>query len=673
MTRVACIGECMIELSELSDGRLSRTYGGDTFNTAVYLARLGIAVDYVTALGDDPFSDEMLVGWRQEGVGTAHVLRLPGRLPGLYLIRRDARGERSFYYWRDRAPARELFALPETPSIIEALIGYDFLYLSGITLSLYSETGRERLFEALERTRARGGCIAFDTNFRPHGWPERTVAQAAYCRAFGYADLVLASTEDLELLFGSARPAELLAHRASAELVLKLPRAGLPCVGPRHRCGCRGRAGERCGRHRPPPATALPPPTWRLASPGPSRQRRRALATSSPARWCAIPAPSFRQRPCRPYAHRPMRAERAQDHLRAVEILAAHEQSRRGAKAMIAVSVEKPNALAVVERDSVAPEHGEVLVRVRRAGICGSDVHILHGSNPFARYPRIIGHEFAGEIEAVGPGVSGLAWGDRVVVDPVVSCGDCYACRVGRPNVCANLEVFGVHRDGGFRDQVPVPARNVVKLSRDLPVEVAALAEPFSIAANVLSRTGCGPEDTVLVYGAGTVGLTVLQVAKLKGARCLVSDLDEARLERARSFGADAVINPRSTPVAEAVGGEMGGLGPSVVIDGAGVPALLEEACRIASPAGRIGVLGFSPGPCNISQQEIVKKELTLVGSRLNRHLLPEVVQWFESGRLKPAAMITQTFDARDARAAFDLVENHPERTVKVQLAFGDT
>jgi L-gulonate 5-dehydrogenase len=348
------------------------------------------------------------------------------------------------------------------------------------------------------------------------------------------------------------------------------------------------------------------------------------------------------------------------------------DPTSHGARAMTAISVEKPNTLAVVEHGSTAPERGEVLVRVHRAGICGSDVHILHGSNPFARYPRIIGHEFAGEIEAVGPDVSDFARGDRVVVDPVVSCGNCYACRIGRPNVCANLEVFGVHRDGGFRNLVPVPARNIVKVSPDLPVEIAALAEPFSIAANVLSRTGCGPEDTVLIYGAGTVGLTVLQVAKLKGARCLVSDIDEARLERARSFGADAVINPRSTSVVEAVSGEMGGLGPSVVIDGAGVPALLEEACRVASPAGRIGLLGFSPAPCNVSQQEIVKKELTLVGSRLNRHLLPEVVQWLESGSLKPAAMITQTFDAKDARAAFDLVENHPERTVKVQFVFGD-
>ena len=230
--RIASIGECMLELSALGDENYSMAYGGDTLNTAVYLARLGVEVDYVTALGDDPLSERMVEAWRAEGVGTRLVLQLPGRLPGLYLIRRDALGERSFYYWRDQAPARELFALPETPSTIEALTGYDLLYFSGITLSLYGEAGRERLFEALERTHARGGRVAFDTNFRPRGWPERTVAQATYRRAFGCADFVLASTEDLELLFGSARPPELLARMASAELVLKLPELACHVLAP---------------------------------------------------------------------------------------------------------------------------------------------------------------------------------------------------------------------------------------------------------------------------------------------------------------------------------------------------------------------------------------------------------------------------------------------------------
>jgi len=338
---------------------------------------------------------------------------------------------------------------------------------------------------------------------------------------------------------------------------------------------------------------------------------------------------------------------------------------------MVAIAVKTPHVLELFEAAPAAPKAGEVLVRVERAGICGSDLHIYHGTNPFAKYPRIIGHEFAGMVEAVGQGVTDLAAGDHVVVDPVVSCGHCYPCRIGRSNVCSNLEVFGVHRDGGFRDRLAVPRANAVKVDPNLPFALAALAEPFSIAANVLSRTGIEAQDTVLVYGAGPIGLTVLQVAKLHGARCIVADIDDARLERAQGFGADMVVNSRSTPVPQAVAGETGGLGPTLVIDAAGVPALLEEACRLASPAGRIGLLGFSPEPCNISQQEIVKKELTLVGSRLNRKLLPQVVQWLESGALRPQAMITQTFAAADAREAFDLIEKNPGSTVKVQLAFG--
>src|SRR3954468_11199257 len=149
MTRVASIGECMIELRQATDGRLSRGYGGDTLNTAVYLARLGVPVDYVTALGDDPLSDEMVAGWRAERVGTAAVVRLPGKLPGLYMIQTDAAGERRFYHWRDSSAVRSLMSLPQTDDILAALAGYDLVYLSAITLSLYDETGRHKLLAAL--------------------------------------------------------------------------------------------------------------------------------------------------------------------------------------------------------------------------------------------------------------------------------------------------------------------------------------------------------------------------------------------------------------------------------------------------------------------------------------------------------------------------------------------
>jgi L-gulonate 5-dehydrogenase len=338
---------------------------------------------------------------------------------------------------------------------------------------------------------------------------------------------------------------------------------------------------------------------------------------------------------------------------------------------MVGIVVSSPGILEVVASDTPPrPGAGEVLVRVETAGICGSDVHILHGSNPFARYPRVIGHEFAGEVVDVGSGVTAVSAGQRVVIDPVLACGHCYPCRIGRPNVCANLQVLGVHRDGGFRGHAIVPAANCVVVPEGLPIAIAALAEPFAVAANVLSRTGIGPEDTVLIYGAGTVGLTVLQVANLHGARCIVSDPDVARLDRARGYGAAVLLDPRSVNVPEAVRAENDGLGPTVVIDGAGIPPLLEEACRVASPAGRIGLLGFSPDPSPAIQQAIVGKELTIVGSRLNRRFIPQVIEWLAEGRLQPAGMITQTFAARDARSAFDLVENEPARTVKVQLDF---
>lgn len=224
--RIACIGECMLELSEVQGDLLSRGYGGDTLNTAVYLARLGVPVDYCTVLGDDPFSDEMIAGWQGEGIGTELVLRLPGRVPGLYLIRRDAHGERSFFYWRGEAPARQLFELPQTGEIEAALTARDLLYLSGITLSLYGTDGRERLFATLARARAAGARVAFDTNFRPRGWPDRALARAVYGKIFELADQILASAEDLELLFGNDRPPELLMQAATKELVLKLKEPG---------------------------------------------------------------------------------------------------------------------------------------------------------------------------------------------------------------------------------------------------------------------------------------------------------------------------------------------------------------------------------------------------------------------------------------------------------------
>ncbi|CAN7244631.1 sugar kinase [Bradyrhizobium sp. LjRoot220] len=222
MTRVACIGECMVELKQAEHGLFSRGYGGDTLNTAVYLARLGAGTDYITALGDDTLSDEMIAGWAAEGVGTAKVLRLPGKLPGLYMIQTDDRGERRFFHWRESAAARLLMDLPQTSAILESLASYDIVYLSAITLSLYSDGGRARLFAGIRRARESGARFAFDTNFRARGWPDLSVARAVYQDAFDLADIVLASTEDLLPLYPGASNEDLPARVPGGEVVLKL-------------------------------------------------------------------------------------------------------------------------------------------------------------------------------------------------------------------------------------------------------------------------------------------------------------------------------------------------------------------------------------------------------------------------------------------------------------------
>ncbi len=204
--RIAAIGECMIELSAMdSQPDLRRLgFGGDTLNTAVYLARLGIAVDYVTALGDDPYSARMIASWREEGIGTHLVQRAAGRLPGLYMIEVDAAGERRFFYWRHQAPAREIFGNANTPDLCRALMAYEWLYLSGISLSLYGEAGRERLFDLLRQFRNAGGRVAFDSNYRPRGWPSVEVARREIRDQLALTDLVLSSLEDERGLNGIA-------------------------------------------------------------------------------------------------------------------------------------------------------------------------------------------------------------------------------------------------------------------------------------------------------------------------------------------------------------------------------------------------------------------------------------------------------------------------------------
>lgn len=337
---------------------------------------------------------------------------------------------------------------------------------------------------------------------------------------------------------------------------------------------------------------------------------------------------------------------------------------------MHVISVNQPQELEITERQDPSPGPGEVLVQVNRAGICGSDLHILHGQNPFATYPRVVGHEFMGIIAAHGAGIEQPPIGTRVVIDPVVSCGYCHACRIDRPNVCRNLQVIGVHRDGGMANYAVLPAENAYPVQDSISDALAAMAEPFSCAANVLGRTGVVEGEWALIYGAGTMGLTAVQVAKMQGANVVVAEPSESRRQRAEKAGASLTLNPLDDNLGSALRDMTDGEGPSLVVDCAGVPQLLPEAIDLAATAGRIGLMSFSPEPVPIRQQDLVKKELSLFASRLNRQLIPKVLGWFAQGRIDGASLISHEFQYADAQNAFAIADKGLEDAVKVHLLF---
>ncbi|WP_087016532.1 sugar kinase [Thaumasiovibrio subtropicus] len=203
--KIAILGECMIELQQKGD-QITRSFGGDTLNTAVYFARLTqektITTSYITALGNDTFSNEMRAKWDAEGVDTQHIVTIENKNPGLYMIETDDTGERSFHYWRNDAAAKYIFEQPQTPALLETLMGYDALYLSGISLAILTDTGRDVLMSFLAQFKAKGGKVMFDNNYRPRLWESKEDAMAAYKAVLAHTDIALLTFDDEEMLYG---------------------------------------------------------------------------------------------------------------------------------------------------------------------------------------------------------------------------------------------------------------------------------------------------------------------------------------------------------------------------------------------------------------------------------------------------------------------------------------
>jgi L-gulonate 5-dehydrogenase len=333
--------------------------------------------------------------------------------------------------------------------------------------------------------------------------------------------------------------------------------------------------------------------------------------------------------------------------MKVVQVRQAHE--------LVIQEVEKPQISNATD----------VLVKVKRVGICGSDMHIYHGTNPLATLPRVVGHEVAGEVVEIGQDVTGVQVGDHVVVDPISYCGECYACRKGRQNVCETLSVFGVHEDGGMREWFVLPEKQLHALDSALAWEEIVLAEPYTIGSQAVWRGEVEQGDTVLIQGAGPVGICILKMAKLQGASVMITDLSEERLAYAKENGADVTVHAVSEDVRSSVQEWTKGEGANVVIDAVCLPMTFELAFDVVSVAGRIVVLGFDERTAAISQLPITKKEVTVKGSRLQTNQFPKVVRLLNEGKLRHNGLVTHTFSLDDVQEAFNFVESHPEQVRK--------
>ena len=339
---------------------------------------------------------------------------------------------------------------------------------------------------------------------------------------------------------------------------------------------------------------------------------------------------------------------------------------------MKGVQIVEPNKLQIVdlEKPQIDKENN-VLVRMVAAGICGSDVGIYHGTNAAATYPRIIGHENVGIVEEIGDGVTRVKVGDRVIIDQVTACGHCYACRKGRPNVCGNLKVRGVHIDGGYREYMAVPDRDCYLVPEILSDEEAVMIEPTTIAVQCCSRAELESEDTVMIIGSGALGSSILRIVKLYNPKAIiVTDIDDAKLEEAKKNGATYTINSLKEDVPTKAHELTDGYGPTVTIDAACVKGSLLTALQATGNAGRVITMGFSVAPTEVNQFVITSKELDVRGSRLQNRKFQDVIDLVNEGKVDLRGSISHTWNFEDAQAAFDFVDSRDPSYRKGVLTF---
>jgi len=323
---------------------------------------------------------------------------------------------------------------------------------------------------------------------------------------------------------------------------------------------------------------------------------------------------------------------------------------------MKAIVLEKPGSLRGIRTDEPADlPQGCALVRVGRVGVCGTDWHAYRGDQPFFSYPRILGHELGVVVERVNDPQSVLKPGDRCAVEPYLNCGQCVACRHGKPNCCANLKVMGVHVDGGMRERIVVPARKLHR-SEKLSLDELALVEPLGIGCHAVDRANVVSGEWVLVIGAGPIGLSVIPFAMAAGATVVSMDIDSRRLEFCRaSMGVRHTIDAGEADPAAALKKLTGDDLPTCVIDATGNAQSMARCLELSAHGGRIVFVGLFQGDLMFDDPNFHRRELTLLASRNARPAdFDRIIALVERGQIDTKPWITH-------RVGFDrVVEEFP-------------
>jgi 2-desacetyl-2-hydroxyethyl bacteriochlorophyllide A dehydrogenase len=333
---------------------------------------------------------------------------------------------------------------------------------------------------------------------------------------------------------------------------------------------------------------------------------------------------------------------------------------------MIAAVLRGPRELRLESRDALAPGAGEAVVQVRAAGLCGTDHRIWTGDRPVA-YPRVMGHELIGTVGAVGAGVDHLAPGDQVAVEPNYSCGTCPLCREGNRNLCLSRTAVGIDVDGGFAEEVLVPARCCRPAPPGIADDQLLLTEPLAVVVRAVGRGEPAAGETAAVLGVGSLGLLAVQVLKARGARVLAVSRSDRRLPLAREVGADAVATATAGADIAAARALSGREGVDLVIETAGTAEAVAQAVELCRPGGRIVLTGLPHEPTSLSFFWVVRRELRILGSMIYQDEFPEAMRLLATGTVRAERLVTHRFPIAEIQRAF-AAHSAPD-SIKVALA----